>query len=113
MEAFIVIPEQDPRIPKIFADAGKEERGKDAFARFMAGLPEDFAGKLKAHSIYLSNLKEKGNLLFAGVTDDFKDAYIVYAAEDLEEAKRLTEGDPFVKNNIFTGYQIRRLHHWL
>ena len=113
MEAFIVIPEQDPHIPEIFAQAGKEARGKDSFARFMARLPEDIAKKLKAHSIYLSDLKEKGTLLFAGVTDDFRDAYIVYAAEDLEEAKRLAEGDPFVKSNIFTGYQIRRLHHWL
>ena len=113
MEAFIVIPEQDRHIPEIFAQAGKEARGKDAFARFMARLPEDIAKKLKAHSIYLSDLKEKGTLLFAGVTDDFKDAYIVYAAEDVEEAKRLVEGDPFVKTNIFTGYQIRRLHHWL
>ena len=113
MEAFLVIPEQDPHIPKIFAEAGKEARGEGEFTRFMSRLPEDFAEKLKAHSIYLSDLKEKGKLLFAGVTDDFKDAYIVYAAENLEEAKRLAEGDPFVKSNIFTGYQIRRLHHWL
>lgn len=113
MEAFLVIPEQDPLIPKIFLQAGKEARGKDGFTRFMAGLPEDFSEKLKEHSIYLSDLKEKGNLLFAGVTDDFKDAYIVYAAENLEEAKRLTEEDPFVKNKIFTGYKIMRLHHWL
>ena len=113
MEAFLVIPEQDPHIPKIFAQAGKEARGKDEFGDFMARVPKDFAKKLKAHSIYLSDLKEKGKLLFAGVTDDFRDAYIVYAAEDLEEAKCLAEGDPFVKSNIFTDYQIRRLHHWL
>ncbi len=113
MEAFIVIPEQAPQIPKIFAEAGKVARGKDEFTHFMGLLPEDVAEKLKSHSIYLSDLKEKGKLLFAGVTDDFKDAYIVYAAEDLEEAKGLAEGDPFVKNNIFTGYQIKRLHHWL
>ena len=113
MEAFLVIPEQGPHIPEIFLKAGKEARGKDAFTRFMAELPVDFRAQLKEHSIYLSDLKEKGNLLFAGVTEDFKDAYIVYAAEDLEEAKRLTEEDPFVKSNIFTGYQIRRLHHWL
>lgn len=113
MEAFFVIPEQAPHMPKIFAEAGKEARGKDGFAKFMARLPEDMAKELKAHSIYLSDLKKKGKLLFAGVTDDFRDAYIVYAAENLEEAKRLAEGDPFVKCGNFTGYQIRRLHHWL
>ena len=113
MEAFLVIPEQDFHIPEIFSKAGKRARGKDAFADLMGLLPGDFAEKLKAHSMYLSDLKEKGNLLFAGVTDDFKEAYLVYAAEDLEEAKRLTEGDPFIKNKIFTSYRIMRLHHWL
>jgi len=108
-----MIPEQDPHIPEIFAQVGKDARGPDAFTRFMSSLPEDFAKKLKAHSIYLSDLKEKGKLLFAGVTDDFKDAYIVYAAENLEEAKKLADGDPFVKSNIFTDYHIRSLHHWL
>ena len=113
MEAFIVIPEQDPHIQEIFAQAGKEARGKDEFTRFMGLLPEDVAEKLKAHSIYLSDLKEKGKLLFASVTHDFKDAIIVYAAENLEEAKRLADGDPFMKSKIFTGYQIKALHHWL
>ena len=113
MEAFLVIPDQDPQIPEIFSQAGRKARGKDTFTQFMAELPEGFSEKLKEHSIYLSELKKKGNLLFAGVTDDFKDAYIVYAAEDLEEAKRLTEEDPFVKSKIFTGYRIMRLHHWL
>ncbi len=113
MEAFLVIPEQAPNIPKIFAEAGKEARGKDDFAKFMGLLPEDIAKELKAHSIYLSDLKKKGKLLFAGVSDDFKDAFIVYGAEDLEEAKCLAEGDPFVKCGNFTGYQIMGLHHWL
>ncbi len=113
MEAFVVIPEQSHDIPKIFAEAGKEARGKNGFAKFMGLLPEDIAKELKAHSIYLSDLKKKGKLLFAGVTDDFEDAYIVYEAEDLEEAKALADGDPFVKSGIFTGYRIMSLHHWL
>ena len=113
MEAFLVIPEQDPNVPEIFSQAGQKTRGKGAFTQFMSELPKDFSEKLKEHSIYLSYLKEQGNLLFAGVTDDFKDAYIVYAAEDLEGAKRLTEEDPFVKSKLFTGYRIMRLHHWL
>ncbi len=113
MEAFLVIPEQAPHIPEIFEKAGKEARGQDGFAKFMGLLPEDIAKELKAHSIYLSDLKKKGKLLFAGVSDDFKDAFIVYRAEDLEEAKCLAEGDPFVKCGNFTGYQIMGLHHWL
>ncbi|MCP4683015.1 MAG: hypothetical protein GY864_11835 [Desulfobacterales bacterium] len=113
MEAFIVIPEQTPHIPDIFSEAGKEAGGKEGFPNFMAQLPENIEKDLKAHSIYLSDLKKKGKLLFAGVTDDFKDAFIVYAAENLEEAKKLAENDPFMKNRLFTGYRIRSLHHWL
>ncbi len=113
MEAFIVIPEQAPHIPEIFAEAGKEPMGKDGFVKFMGRLPEDISKELKAHSIYLSELKDEGKLLFAGVTDDFEDAIIVYTSESLEEAKKLVEGDPFIKSGIFTGYQIKLLHHWL
>ena len=113
MGAFIIVPEQSPHIPKVFAETAKQAGGKEDFSQFMERLPEDFAEELKAHSIYLSDLKEKGKLLFASVTDDFKDAIIVYAAENLEEAKRLAEGDPFMKSKIFTGYQIKALHHWL
>ncbi len=113
MEAFLVIPEQAPDIPNIFAKAGKEAKGPDGFAEFMDLLPKGMARELKAHSLYLSDLKKKGKLLFAGVSDDFKDAFIVYGAEDLEEAKCLAEGDPFVKCGNFTGYQIMGLHHWL
>jgi uncharacterized protein YciI len=113
MEAFLVIPEQAPHIPDIFAAAGRQARGKGEVANFMSRLPKDIAEELKAHSIYISDLKERGKILFACVTDDFKDAFIVYGAEDLKEVKYLAEGDPFFKNNIFTGYKITRLHHWL
>ncbi len=113
MEAFLVIPEQPPHIPRKFEEAGKKAKGNDGFVEFMGMLPEDLAIELKAHSIYLSGLKEKGKLLFAGVSNDFKDAFIVYGAENLEEAKRLAEGDPFIKSGIFTGYHIMGLHHWL
>ncbi len=111
MEAFIVIPTQAPHIPEIFAEAGKGSKGKDWFTKFIDRLPEDISEDLKAHSIYLSDLKKNGKLLFAGVTEDFEGATIVYAAESLEEARDLCEKDPFFKKGIFTAYQIKALHH--
>jgi uncharacterized protein YciI len=113
MKAFVVVPKPAPRIQRIFAEAGKNLKGKQGFVESMDKLPEDIMKKLKEHAIYLSNLKNLGKLLFAGVTDDFKDAIIVYAAGSLEEARSLTEGDPFIKSGLFASYEIKSLYHWM
>jgi len=113
MKAFVVVPKPAPHIQRIFAEAGKDPKGKHGFVKSMDKLPEDILKKLKDHAMYLSGLKNVGKLLFAGVTDDFMDAIIVYVAESLEEAKSLAEGDPFIKGGLFTSYQIKALYHWL
>ena len=113
MEAFVVKPTTAPHVSKIFLEAGKQS-GKDGwFARFMDQLPGDVAKELKAHSKYLLALKDEGKLLFAGVEDDFIESFIVFAADNLEEARKLVEGDPFIKSGIFSDYRIRSLHHWI
>ena len=53
MEAFIVIPEQDPHIPKIFCEAGKEARGEDDLAGLWPGCLRILQRNLKS-SLHLS-----------------------------------------------------------
>jgi uncharacterized protein YciI len=113
MKAFVVVPKPAPHIQRIFAETGKNPKGMHGFVKSMDKLPEDIMKKLKEHAIYVSGLKDLGKLLFAGVTDDFMDAIIVYAAGSLEEAKSLAEGDPFIRSGLFASYEIKALYHWI
>ena len=113
MKAFIVVPEPAPHIQQTFEEAGRESKKKHGFVKSMEKLPEDILQKFKEHAKYITDLKNAGKLLFAGVSDDFIDAIIVYAAENLEEAKGLADGDPFIKSGLFISYKIKPLIHWV
>jgi uncharacterized protein YciI len=59
------------------------------------------------HRQYLTGLHESGRLVAAGPFTDDSGALIVYEAASREEAEALIANDPFARNGIFVGYQLR------
>jgi uncharacterized protein YciI len=59
------------------------------------------------HRLYLTQLKEKGQLFAAGpFLDDFG-ALIIYKADSLAEAESFILNDPFYSEKVFVRWQIR------
>ena len=59
------------------------------------------------HRLYLTSLKEKGQLAASGPFTDDSGALIIYEAATKEDAEQLLQGDPFCKNGVFVKWQIR------
>jgi uncharacterized protein YciI len=60
-----------------------------------------------AHRQYLTQLKERGQLVCAGPFLDDSGALIVYEAADAAEAEKLLQGDPFHAAGIFVRWVMR------
>jgi hypothetical protein len=59
------------------------------------------------HRQYLAGLRERGQLAASGPFTDDSGALIIYEATSREDAEKLLQADPFYKNGIFQGYQLR------
>ena len=69
--------------------------------------PEKVQSIRPAHRQYLTQLRERGQLVAAGPFTDGTGALIVYEAASADEAEQLIHGDPFHKNGIFLKYVLR------
>lgn len=59
------------------------------------------------HRQYLTELRDRGQLVASGPFIDDYGALIIYEAASREEAEQLLQGDPFHKHGIFVRYQLR------
>ena len=58
------------------------------------------------HFNYLLDLKAKGQLVLAGKTDGLDETtygIVIFKAENDEEAKKIMENDPAIRNNVMIG----------
>ena len=60
-----------------------------------------------AHRAYLTELKERGQLVASGPFEDDSGALIIYEAESAEAAERLIRGDPFHEAGVFARWTIK------
>ncbi|WFR59022.1 YciI family protein [Anaerocolumna sp. AGMB13025] len=63
---------------------------------------------IKSHVKHLKNLKSQGKLVLCGPFTDYPGGMVVFLAEDLEEAKKIAEADPFIASGC-KSYEIRTL----
>lgn len=79
------------------------------FAAFVDYTPDaDRVNEIRPlHREYLGTLLESGKLYESGPLVDGSGALIIYEAEDLAEAQVLLANDPFSKNGIITGAQLK------
>lgn len=61
----------------------------------------------RLHASYLKSLDEKGQLVLGGPFSDFKGGIVIVKAESYEEAKKVAELEPCVKEG-FESYEIRK-----
>lgn len=61
----------------------------------------------EAHLAGLADQKEAGTLITLGPTQDATMVFGIYEAESADQVKTLVEGDPYWKNGIWTGYDIK------
>ncbi len=59
------------------------------------------------HRQYLTDLRQRNQLVAAGPFIDDSGALIIYEASSQADAEKLLQGDPFHKNGIFLKYQFR------
>lgn len=59
------------------------------------------------HREYLTTLVESGKMFNSGPFPDGSGALIIYNAQDLAEAQVLLANDPFSKNGIIAGAQLK------
>jgi uncharacterized protein YciI len=59
------------------------------------------------HRQYLTQLKERGQLVACGPFIDDWGALIIYEAPTREDAETILQNDPFHKNGIFVQWQLR------
>ena len=55
----------------------------------------------------LAAQKEAGSLITLGPTQDATMVFGIYEAQSEADVKTLVEGDPYWKNGIWTGYEIK------
>jgi uncharacterized protein YciI len=60
-----------------------------------------------AHRQYLSELRERGQLVICGPFTDDTGGLIVYETASPADAEKIIQGDPFYKNGIIVKFQIR------
>lgn len=61
--------------------------------------PEKDAEVLDVHKAYLSEYIEKGKIYAKGPFTDHSGGLIIYNVENREEAVKIIEGDPVIKEN--------------
>lgn len=60
-----------------------------------------------AHLRRLEELESGKKLILAGPFSDQTGSLIVFEAESLEEARLWAEGDPYIREQVFSRYEIR------
>ena len=60
----------------------------------------------RSHAAYLKSLDEKGQLILGGPFSDYKGGMVIVQAGSYEEAKKIAELEPCVKEG-FESYEIR------
>ena len=71
------------------------------------GNPEAMAEHRPRHREYLSALKQQGKLAASGPFEDDSGALMIYEVENLHEAERLLEADPFREVGVFQTYTMK------
>ena len=61
---------------------------------------------IQAHIAHLRRLDEGGRLVMCGPFKDYKGGMVVVKADSLEDARRIAESDPFIKDGFET-YELR------
>jgi len=64
----------------------------------------------QAHLDGLQALKNSGQLLTVGPTQDLKKVFAVFVAEDEAEVRSLIEADPYWQHQVWTDYEV---HEWI
>ena len=71
---------------------------------FITTSTDEENAKVGEHFHYLKGLLAEGKLILAGRTqDDVPQGYVIYEADDEQEAQRMFEEDPAVKAGVFVG----------
>lgn len=63
---------------------------------------------IKSHVEYLKSLNSQNKLILCGPFTDYPGGMVVFLAEDLNEAKKIAEADPFIALG-FKSYEIRTI----
>ncbi|SHK11285.1 Uncharacterized conserved protein YciI, contains a putative active-site phosphohistidine [Anaerocolumna jejuensis DSM 15929] len=63
---------------------------------------------VKSHVEHLKELKSQGRLVLCGPFSDYPGGMVVFLAEDLAEATKIAEADPFIASGCKT-FEIRTL----
>lgn len=63
---------------------------------------------VKNHVEHLKELKSQGRLVLCGPFSDYPGGMVVFLAEDLAEATKIAEADPFIASGYKT-FEIRTL----
>ena len=66
-----------------------------------------YAPYIVAETVVYATQKEAGQLITLGPTQDATMVFGIYEAASEAEVKTLVEGDPYWKNGIWTGYEIK------
>lgn len=59
-----------------------------------------------AHLANLRKLHEEGKLPLAGPFTDGSGSLVVFDAENIEEARKIADNDPYVVQGIFESYEL-------
>ncbi|KAB3529406.1 hypothetical protein F8153_09235 [Alkaliphilus serpentinus] len=63
---------------------------------------------IESHVEYLKELKSQGKLMLCGPFTDYPGGMVIFLAEDLNEATKIAEADPFIASG-FKSYEIRTI----
>jgi uncharacterized protein YciI len=74
---------------------------------YCADVLEKRAPYRQAHLDNLKALKESGQVITIGPTQDLTMVFGIYVAEDEDAARKLIELDVYWQNQIWTSYEIR------
>lgn len=82
--------------------------------KFVVFLKDKRNGKLEPslltkHIDHLRKLNQAGKLMVAGPLKNNETAMIILNCEDVDEAIKLVESDPFIKEKYYNTYEINEL----
>lgn len=76
------------------------------WGRYCENVLEQRAPYRQAHLDRLAQLKQAGQVITIGPTQDLTRVFGVYAAETAAAARQLVEEDPYWQNGIWTEYEL-------
>lgn len=82
--------------------------------KFVVFLKDKRQGKLDSnlltkHIEHLRQLNREGKLMVAGPLKNNEQAMIILNCDDIDEAIKLVESDPFIKEKYYNSYDINEL----